>query len=185
MGRRGARAKATGRKVPRSAGGDSARMPVVNVRWDDAQAYTRWLSKETGADYRLPSESEWEYAASAGSGLPYWWGYKPEPGRAHCINCQTDYPSKGPAPVGSFKPNPFGLLDTAGKVLEWVHDCYHQNYSGAPGDSGVFEGGDCSKRVARGGAFNTPSTSMRNQRRTSFQSTRPRTNIGFRVARDL
>lgn len=178
-------AEATSRKVPRSAGGDPAKTPVVNVRWDDARAYTRWLSQQSGAEYRLPSEAEWEYAASGGNGLPYWWGYKPEPGRAHCINCQGEFQTKSPAPIGSFKPNPFGLFDTAGNVLEWVHDCYHQNYSGAPGDSSVFDGGDCSKRVARGGAFNTPSTSMRNQRRTPFQSTRPRTNIGFRVARDL
>ena len=178
-------ASATGRKVPKSAGNDPARDPVVNVSWDDALAYTQWLTEQSGETYRLLSEAEWEYASSAGNNASYWWGFDFEPGRAHCFNCGSGRDSKRPAPVGSFAANPFGLHDTAGNVLEWVYDCYHSNYSGAPVDGSVWQGGHCSKRVTRGGAYNTPNDSLRSQKRAAFSSTRPRKNIGFRVARDL
>ena len=178
-------AKATKRRIPASGGGDPETTPVVNVSWDDAHAYAQWLSNETGEVYRLLSESEWEYAASGGNSAPFWWGFDFESGRAHCFNCGTKYSTKRPAPVKSFDPNRFGLYDTAGNVLEWVQDCYHSNYSGAPSDSSVWQGGDCSKRIVRGGAYNTPSDSLRSQKRAAFLSTKGRRNIGFRIAREF
>ena len=178
-------ATATGRKLPKTSGSDANNDPVVNVSWDGALAYTQWLSDQTGETYRLLSEAEWEYAASAGNNAAYWWGFDFEPARAHCFNCGSGRDSRRPTQTGTFDANPFGLHDTAGNVLEWVYDCYHSNYSGAPVDGTVWQGGDCSKRVARGGAYNTPNDSLRNQKRAAFSSTRPRKNIGFRVARDL
>ncbi|MEM7406202.1 MAG: SUMF1/EgtB/PvdO family nonheme iron enzyme [Pseudomonadota bacterium] len=178
-------AKATGRRVPATDGGDPVETPVVNVSWDDALAYTQWLSEQTDETYRLLSEAEWEYMASGGNSAPFWWGFKFEAGRAHCFNCSTSYSTKRPAPVGSFPANPFGVFDTSGNVLEWVQDCYHNNYSGAPDDGSVWQGGDCGKRIARGGAYNTPSDSLRSQKRAAFKSTRGRKNIGFRIAREL
>ena len=170
--------------MPATAGGDPISTPVVNVSWDDAYAYGQWLASETGEIYRLLSEAEWEYAASAGNSAAYWWGYDFETRRGHCFNCGTQYSARGPAAIGSFEPNPFGLYDTAGNVLEWVQDCYHSNYSGAPDDGTVWEDEDCGKRVARGGAYNTPSDSWRSQKRSAFKSTRGRKNIGFRIARE-
>ncbi|HFQ13387.1 MAG TPA: hypothetical protein ENK40_01175, partial [Gammaproteobacteria bacterium] len=80
---------------------------------------------------------------------------------------------------------PFGLHDTAGNLYEWVHDCYHRNYQGAPEDGSVWEGGDCSVRVVRGGAFRSPATSMRVENREKFPSNQGQYNVGIRLARDL
>lgn len=178
-------ADATGRQMPEAASaGDD--YPVVNVSWDDAVAYTRWLSEQTGETYRLLSEAEWEYLASAGTGQSYWWGFDFETGRAHCFDCATDYTTSRPAKVGKFEANGFGIHDTAGNVLEWVQDCYHANYSGAPTDGSVWrEGGDCSKRMARGGAYNSPGDSLRAQKRAAYQPSRGRRNIGIRIAREM
>ncbi len=178
-------AKATGRKLPKNNGWDVKTHPVINVSWDDAQAYTRWLSKETGMRYRLLSEAEWEYAARAGTTSSFWWGLKAGSGNAHCFDCKTDFSLSKPAKVGTYKPNPFGLYDTAGNVFEWVHDCYHRNYQDAPDDGSVWEGGDCDVRVARGGAYRSPATSMRVENREKFKSDKGHYNVGFRVARDL
>ena len=178
-------ANATGRQTPESASiGDD--YPVVNVSWDDAVSYTRWLSEQTGQTYRLLSEAEWEYLGSAGTGQSYWWGYDFETSRAHCFDCATDYTTSRPAKVGKFEANGFGVHDTAGNVLEWVQDCYHANYSGAPTDGSVWrEGGDCSKRMARGGAYNSPGDSLRAQKRSAYQPSRGRRNIGIRIAREM
>jgi len=178
-------ADATGRKKPKSNGWDVKTHPVVDVTWDDALAYTRWLSKQTDKQYRLLSESEWEYVARAGTTSPYWWGTKAGVNNAHCFDCKSDYSTSKPAKVGTYKPNPFGLYDTAGNVFEWVHDCYHRNYKDAPDDGSVWEGGDCEVRVARGGAYRSPASSMRVENREKFKSNKGQYNVGFRVARDL
>ena len=178
-------AKATGRKQPEDSGWDRKTHPVVDIAWDDAFAYTRWLSKQTGKSYRLLSESEWEYVARAGTTRSFWWGSKPGTGNAHCFDCKSDYSTSKPAKIGTYKPNPFGLYDTAGNVFEWVHDCYHRNYKDAPDDGSVWEGGDCDVRIARGGAYRSPANSMRVENRDKFKSNKGQYNVGFRVARDL
>ncbi len=178
-------ANATGRRKPSSNGLDRKKYPVFNVSWDDALAYSKWLSKQTGKNYRLPSEAEWEYAARAGATTSYWWGYDKGKGMAHCFDCGTELNTSRPAKVGSYPPSPFGLYDTAGNLYEWVHDCYHRNYQGAPDDGSVWEGGDCSVRVVRGGAFRSPATSMRVENREKFPSNKGQYNVGIRLARDL
>jgi len=175
----------TSRKKPKNNGWDIKNHPVVDVTWDDAHAYTRWLSKQTGKRYRLLTESEWEYVARAGSTRSFWWGSKPGTGNAHCFDCKSDYSTSKPAKVGTYKANSFGLYDTAGNVYEWVHDCYHRNYKDAPNDGSVWEGGDCDVRVVRGGAYRSPASSMRVENREAFKSDKGQYNVGFRVAREL
>jgi formylglycine-generating enzyme required for sulfatase activity len=178
-------AAATGRKKPKSNGWDIKTHPVVEVSWDDALAYTRWLSKETGMRYRLLSEAEWEYVARSGTTTSFWWGIKSGVGNAHCFDCKSDFSTSKPAKVGTYKPNAFGVYDTAGNLFEWVHDCYHRNYQDAPTDGSVWEGGDCDVRVVRGGAYGSPASSMRAENREKFKSGKGQYNVGIRVARDL
>jgi formylglycine-generating enzyme required for sulfatase activity len=96
---------------------------VVNVNWEDARAYCKWLSRQTGHKYRLPTEAEWEYAARAGSKTKYWWGNNIGSNNATCNKCNSQWgwdAQHMTAPVGSFKANPFGLYDTVGNVYEWT-----------------------------------------------------------------
>ncbi len=178
-------ARATGRELPDSAGLDRNKYPVNHVSWEDALAYTKWLSKQTGKKYRLPSEAEWEYAARAGTRTSYWWGNAKGTGKAHCFDCGSVLSTSTAAQVGSYGANPFGLYDTAGNLYEWVHDCYHRNYVGAPDDGSVWDGGDCSVRIVRGGAFQSPASSMRVDNRETFPSDKGQYNVGFRVVREL
>lgn len=178
-------ARATGRRLPDDFGWGRGDRPVVGVSWSDAQAYTDWVSRQTGQRYRLPSEAEWEYAARGGGRGSYWWGFGLEPGRAACFDCGSAFDNKSTAPVGSFPPSAYGLYDTAGNAMEWVADCYHPSYEGAPADGRARLDGDCRLRVARGGAFNKPSASMRAYARTRLDPDTRLNNLGFRVARDL
>jgi len=178
-------AKASKRNRPDNSGWDRKTHPVNNVSWDDALDYTKWLTKQTGKNYRLLSEAEWEYVARAGSRTSFWWGSYAGSGNAHCFNCKSDYSTSKPAKVGTYKPNPFGVYDTAGNLYEWVHDCYHRNYEGAPVDGTVWEGGDCNDRVVRGGSYGSPASSMRSENREKFNSERGQYNVGIRIARDL
>jgi formylglycine-generating enzyme required for sulfatase activity/serine/threonine protein phosphatase PrpC len=178
-------AKAKGRKIPDSLYMDRATAPVIFVSWDDAYYYTKWLSEETGEKYRLLSEAEWEYMASTGKKTPFWWGYKEEPNRAHCFGCGTGLDPRKPTKVGSFGANAFGIHDSSGNVSEWVHDCWHPNYKGAPADAEVWEGGDCNYRSVRGGAYSTPPQSIQNQKRDKFKSDKAYDHIGIRVARRI
>ena len=177
---------ATGRpaaKNPKDV--DPETYPVAYVTWEDALAYTKWLSQETGEKYRLLSEAEWEYAARSGTITRFWWGNEPGSENAHCADCKSVPDSRFPTRVGSFEPNKFGIYDTAGNLEEWVHDCYKSNYVGAPGDRAVWEHGECATRVIRGGSFDSPASSLhsssRNKRRpkTAFDA------VGIRLARDL
>lgn len=178
-------AKAEGVKIPRTKSLDAETFPVFSVSWDDAYNYTKWLSKETGEKYRLLSESEWEYAASGGNKSPFWWGYEMEPNKAHCfLGCNQELNTSIPMKTGSFVANPFGLHDMSGNVSEWVHDCWHPNYKGAPSDESVWEGGDCTQRVVRGGAFISPEQSLRTASRDKFKSNSSYEHIGIRVARE-
>ena len=178
-------ANSTERSLPDSGNWDRNTHPVNNVSWDDALAYTRWLSVQTGAKYRLPSEAEWEFAARGGQRTTYWWGSEKGSGNAHCFDCGSDFNVNKPAKVGSYKPNQFGLYDTAGNLYEWVHDCYHRNYQNAPIDGSVWEGGDCSVRIVRGGSYRSPSSSMRVENRETFPSNKGQYNVGIRLVREM
>ena len=158
--------------------------PVVNVSWHDAQSYVEWLSRSTGEDYRLLSESEWEYVARAGTSTRYWWGNDIGRGRATCIGCgdQWQYTS----PVGSFSANAFGLHDVHGNVNEWTQDCWNWGYDGAPGDGSAWEeGSDCSHRVLRGGSWGGDPRTLRSAIRGTVDSENSNNVNGFRVARTL
>ena len=136
--------------------GDEGRRPVIKITWHQATDYAKWLSEQTGKRYRLPTEAEWEYAARAGTKSRYWWGNNLIKGMANCNGCGSDWDNKQTAPVGSFKPNPFGLYDTSGNVMEWVQDCWHKDYKGAPVDGSAWleaSGGDCNRRIIRGGSW--------------------------------
>jgi formylglycine-generating enzyme required for sulfatase activity len=158
--------------------------PVTNVSWDDAQEFVAWLSKTTRKAYRLPSEAEWEYAARGGSMTPFWWGKDVGTGRAQCADCGA--PETGrTAPVGSFRPNAFGLYDTAGNAAEWVEDCWNASFRGAPNDGSAWMGGDCSLHVLRGGSFADKAISIRSSARFRYDEDVRYYANGFRVARDM
>src|SRR5947208_2347169 len=127
--------------------------PVANVSWSDAKQYVAWLAETTRKPYRLPSEAEWEYAARGGTQTKYWWGDQFQPGMVNCKNC-SDIPAiDQPVKVGSFKPNPFGLFDMGGAVDQWVEDCWHRNYQGAPADGSAWVENDCPSHVIRSGSW--------------------------------
>ena len=137
--------------------------PVHGISWRDAMAYVEWLSAETGQSYRLPSEAEWEYAASVGLRSTYWWGSRMEDNRAHCrLDCGL-VPSavQGPVATGSFQANPFNLYDTSGNVAEWTADCWNPTHQEAPADGAARTRGDCALRTIRGGSFESPARSLR------------------------
>ena len=178
-------ANATNRKPPNDLYMDRETHPVIFVKWDDAYYYTKWLSEQTGNKYRLLSESEWEYAASTGSESPFWWGFNEEAGKAHCFKCKTGLDPRKPSKIGGFEANKFGLHDTAGNVAEWVKDCWHENYKGAPSDNEVWEGGDCAYRAVRGGAYISPQQSIRSSKRDKLKSDSGYDHVGIRIAREL
>ncbi len=170
---------------PGDQGWGHGRQPVINVSWDGATTYVAWLSRKTGKAYRLLTEAEWEYAARAGSTTAYYWGDKIGKGNANCNGCGSKWDNAQTSPVGSFAANAFGLYDMAGNVWQWVHDCYHDNYDGAPTDGLAWTGGDCSRRVVRGGSWIGHPQLLRSAGR--FWNTHDdRGNLlGFRVARTL
>ncbi len=159
--------------------------PVVNVSWDDAQQYVKWFSTMTGKDYRLLSESEWEYAARAGTTTAYPWGDAIGTDNADCVGCGSQWDGRQTSPVGSFKPNSFNLYDMQGDVYQWVEDCYHDNYLGAPTDGSANITGDCSRRVVRGGAWARSPSELRSAYRHWGATNIRIDNQGFRIARTL
>ena len=123
-------AQATGINKPNDEGYGRGTRPVINVSWNDAIAYTKWLSKQTGETYRLPTEAEWEYAARGGTETKYWWGNEIAVDKANCWNRSCGDSYKFSSPVGSFLPNKFGLYDTVGNVWEWTCSGYESKYQG-------------------------------------------------------
>jgi formylglycine-generating enzyme required for sulfatase activity len=181
-------AQATGRKLPNDGGGGRGRRPVINFSWREAVDYAQWLSTQAGKRYRLPTEAEWEYAASGGKETAYWWGNQMKSGIANCAGCGSEWDNKLTAPVGSFQPNPFGLYDTAGNVWEWVEDCDHENYNGAPTDGSAWkkEGdGNCYLRVIRGGAWNYQAKGLRSSFRGRSDPGLQSYAIGLRLVQDI
>ncbi len=161
------------------------RRPVIMVSWDDAKAYAAWLSAETGAAYRLPSEAEWEYAARAGARTKYSWGDEVGRNRANCDGCGSQWDRRQTAPAGSFAPNGFGLYDMHGNVSEWVEDCWNRSYAGAPSNGGAWLSGDCGERVLRGGSWFDIPRFLRTAYRLSYTTDSRDFHLGFRVARTL
>ena len=155
--------------------------PVINVSWEDAQAYVRWLSRAIGESYRLPSEAEWEYAARAGTTTPFRTGATLSPDQANYGRNRGQT-----TPVGTFVPNAFGLYDVHGNVWEWVEDCWHNSYRRAPNDGVAWTvGGDCGRRVLRGGSWNNSPRYQRSAERYGRTTEYRLHDAGFRVARTL
>ncbi len=180
------------------------RDPVVCVSWHDTQAYLGWLSKATGRHYRLPSEAEGEYATRAGSAATRFWGDGREEACVYAnVADQTMFETLGlpmgpeanfdcsdgfvfTSPVGSFKPNPFGLYDMMGNVWQWLDDCWHPTLAGRPATSVVWSnGGDCKLHSARGGSWQYYPWSLRAGFRYRDDASNRNAKLGFRVARDL
>jgi formylglycine-generating enzyme required for sulfatase activity len=158
--------------------------PVINMSWLDAKAFVAWLSQKTGQTYRLPSEAEWEYAARAGTNTPFWWGRDVGSRQANCRECNTGS-GQQTSPVGSYKPNSFGLYDTAGNAAEWVEDCWNDSYRGAPKDGSAWSSGQCRLRVLRGGAYDSASKYVRSTARFRYDTDVRYSANGFRVLREL
>jgi len=181
--------------------------PANCVAHDDAAAYTVWLTETTGQPYRLPSESEWEYAARGGTTAPRYWGMNSFEGVSISLACdnanvfditgQKAYLFSWPyarcadgfedvAPVAQFPANPFGLHDMIGNLYEWTADCHTGSYWGRPPDerAWVWQGG-CARKVIRGGAWIVRPVHARSAWRTGAVGTQPTAFTGFRVARDI
>jgi formylglycine-generating enzyme required for sulfatase activity len=159
--------------------------PVIYVNWGDAQQYVAWFSKMTGQRYRLLTEAEWEYAARAGTTTAYSWGDEIGKGNASCNGCGSKWDNRETSPVGSFKPNGFGLYDMGGNVWQWVEDCYHGDYNEAPTDGSAWITGDCSRRVVRGGSWYSGPRVLRAANRGRFSTDLRDLFLGFRVGRTL
>jgi formylglycine-generating enzyme required for sulfatase activity len=158
-------ARATGKSLPKDLGWGRSKRPVIGMYWENAKAYVKWLSKETGKRYRLPTEAEWEYAARAGSTTKYHFDNEERELCEHANGADqsTDYvwrnkacndgSGKKTTPVGSFLPSQFGLYDMHGNVWEWVEDRWHKDYFGAPDDGSAWTIGSTRLRVLRGGSW--------------------------------
>ena len=175
---------------PSDQGWGRGRRPVINVSWNDAKTYVAWLSSKTGKTYRLLSEAEREYVTRAGTTTPFWWGSQISTSLA---NYDGNYSYReGPKgeyremtmPVDSFSPNPWGLYQVHGNVLEWTKDCWNDGYRGAPTDGSARTSGDCALRVRRGGSSDNVPGGLRSASRSRF-TTGARANSGFRVGRTL
>ena len=177
-------ARATGRRLPYDESWGRGGRPVINVSWDDARAYARWLTEQTGQTYRLPSEAEWEYFTRAGSAASFWWHDDSNNLHANCFDCGSEWDSLRTAPVGSFEANDFGLHDVTGNVQEWTSDCYHGSYHGAPVDGSSWQFPECVMRVVRGGAYTSPLDSLRSAKRSQYDQDTRLDNLGFRVVRE-
>ena len=176
--------------------------PVLHVSVRDAEAYAAWLSEQTGRHYRLPSEAEFEYALRAGSQGRFPWGDAavPPAGSGNFAGGNDVSPSGrtwnnafigfgdgywGPAPVGRFQANAWGLHDLAGNVSEWVADCWHASYRRAPADGAAWFNPGCRSRVIRGGVWSGSPEQTRSAWRASMDSDMTNARIGFRLVRGI
>jgi formylglycine-generating enzyme required for sulfatase activity len=159
--------------------------PAINMSWNEAKQYAAWLSEMTGKTYRLLTESQWEYVARAGAATAYFWGQEIGSGNANCSECGSAWDIRETSPVGSFKPNAFGLYDVTGNVWQWTEDCYHEDYAGAPSDGSAWSGGDCSARAVRSGGFWSTPRDVRLASRLRIPFDDHGNNLGFRLGRVL
>ena len=159
--------------------------PVRNAGWDDARQYAAWLSQVTGRAYRLPSETEWEYAARGGTQTIYEWGDDLGVGRVACRSCGGEWSRETPGAVGSFEPNPVGLFDMQGSVAEWTLDCWETTLSNTPADGSAFDRDECRQHVLRGGSWRSRSPEFLTSAARFFYDAPVRYIAnGFRVAAD-
>jgi formylglycine-generating enzyme required for sulfatase activity len=168
------------------------RRPKNQVNLAQTQNYVAWLSEKTGAHYRLLSEAEWEYAARGGSSTAFSWGDAIAPEQAQYW-WPSDYaggpkradPPSGPARVGSYAANGFGLFDVHGNVWEWVSDCYVPTYPSAPSGAGPIHSADCAGQVIRGGSWSIVPRNLRAANRSAVAASNSNAVLGFRVVREL
>jgi formylglycine-generating enzyme required for sulfatase activity len=159
--------------------------PATNLSWKDAQQFVAWLAQTTHRRFRLPSEAEWEYAARGGTQTRYWWGEELQRGMVNCKGCNEVYDSARPAKAGSFKPNPFGLYDMGGGVDQWMADCWHKNYRGAPVDGSAWVDVNCPTHVIRSGSWKNEPGEVRPASRDHYDTGVRYPTLGFRVALSL
>lgn len=184
-------AKSTNKPLPGDNGWGREDRPVIHVSWNDALAYTQWLSKTTGKKFRLPTEAEWEYAARAGTSTTYWWGEDEAEakGKANCRRgCLSNFSGlfgSKTAPVGNYTPNLFGLYDMSGNVSEWVQDCYQDNYNNASSTGAAAEEKQCTGRVVRGGSTKDNVQHLSTSARDNIPSGYLNETLGFRVVMEL
>jgi formylglycine-generating enzyme required for sulfatase activity len=167
--------------------------PVICVSWDDAKNFATWLSSQSGRDYRLLTEAEWEYAARAGTTTPFWWGSAITSVQA---NYDGTYVYKGggakgeyrkqTVAAGEFAANPWGLYQVHGNVWEWCEDVWHKNYKGAPSDGSAWlQGGNEKTHVVRGGSWSANPRFLRSANRNRITTGSRDVIIGFRVGGTL
>lgn len=182
-------AAATNSPLPNDAKWGKASRPVINVSWEDAVKYTQWLSEQTDAHYRLPTEAEWEYFSRAGSTTDYWWGEQAANKMANCKRgCDSEYAGvfKGKtAPVGSYRANQFSVYDTAGNVAEWTLDCYEDHYVNAPTNGSALNNSQCKLRSVRGGSAKDNAKDIFSYSRTGLKENAKTNYVGFRVLREI
>jgi formylglycine-generating enzyme required for sulfatase activity len=176
---------------PDDEGWGRGKRPVMNISWENARTYVAWLGHKTGRSYRLLSESEWEYAARAGTTTPFSYGNVISPSKAN-YNGSIDGSNSSnlnrqkTTPIGSFPPNAFGLHDMHGNVSEWVEDCWHDEYDDrTPTDGSAWLQGDCGGHVVRGGSWEDYEGDLRSAARTGGATSDQFYTDGFRIARDL
>jgi len=175
----------TGSPIPDASSWEKKDRPVINVSWHDAQAYAKWLTKQTGVTYRLPSESEWEWAAGAGNGTIYSWGNTFKPDLSNCKTCSSHGEATQTVPTRTFPANKFGFHDMEGNVWEWVQDCWVDNYVNASDDQSPRKvSGICSNYTIRGGAWNSPARQIGVTSRLGVLADTKSNYIGFRLVKD-
>jgi formylglycine-generating enzyme required for sulfatase activity len=165
--------------------GPATNAPARDLSWDEVQQYIKWLSKVTGKPYRLPTESEWEYAARGGTATTYWWGEQMRKGNSNCKGCGDPWHDERPENVGTFAANPYGLYDMGGNVWQWVSDCWHSSYKDAPADGRAWDSAGCDMRVIRGGSWREGADYMLASTRFKYSQSVRQSQNGFRVAKDL
>ena len=183
-------AVATGRLFPGDQGWGRGKRPVINVSWDEAKAYAEWLSKQTGKRYRLPTESEWEYAARSKGQDDLWAGTSTEEKlteyAVYAKNSENRTALVGPDQ--GRKPNAIGLYDMSGNVFEWVEDCWHDTYEQAPTDGAAWletGNGNCQQRVVRGGSWGGEPEDLRASYRARYGTVTRFYGLGFRLVQDI
>lgn len=178
---------AKGRSLPSDEGWGRGRRPVINVSWEDVKAYVEWLSWQAGQHFRLPTESEWEYAARSGTKQQVWAGTSEESQLGGYAVFSKNSGSRTEE-VGKKEKNGFGLYDMSGNVSERLEDCWHENYKEAPQDGSVWletKEGNCNRRVVRGGSWDSSLVELQaSYRYRSFIGVRT-SNLGFRLAKDI